>query len=142
MIDDSALRDAAPILDERLRMARFQTLVHGDAKEANFCFSQDSVAAVDFQYVGGGSGMKDVAYLLSGTCVDESSHLNLYFAHLRRALATSAGTVEADALEAEWRALYPIAAADFYRFLAGWAKRHWEREGHGQRIVREVISRL
>jgi aminoglycoside phosphotransferase (APT) family kinase protein len=62
------LRDAASSIDARLSAARFSTLVHGDAKPANFCFSRDgrSVAAVDFQYVGGGCGMKDVAYLLTG----------------------------------------------------------------------------
>jgi aminoglycoside phosphotransferase (APT) family kinase protein len=49
--DDDDLREAAPILDKRLREATFQTLVHGDAKPANFCFARRSgapVAAVDF----------------------------------------------------------------------------------------------
>ena len=64
----------APELDRRLRAARFQTLVHGDAKPANFCFDarRGAVAAVDFQYVGGGCGMKDVAYLLSGEREDKA----------------------------------------------------------------------
>ena len=47
--------------------------MHGDAKLANFLFTSDhsQVAGVDFQYVGGGCGMKDVAYLLS--CLDEDA---------------------------------------------------------------------
>ena len=51
---------------------KFKTIVHGDAKLANFCFSHDlsNVAAVDFQYVGGGCGMKDVAYFL-GSCLND-----------------------------------------------------------------------
>ncbi len=117
-ITDRALRDQAPSLDRALSSARFQTLVHGDAKPANFCFSSDGarVAAVDFQYVGGGSGMKDLAYLLHGASrVDRS--IDLYFSALRASLADG---VDADELEAEWRALYPIATADFERFLAGW----------------------
>ena len=64
-LDDLRLKEAAPVIDQRLSAARFQTLVHGDAKLANFCFSEedDGVAAVDFQYVGGGCGMKDVCLL-------------------------------------------------------------------------------
>jgi len=65
----------------------FQTLVHGDAKLANFCFPASSgpVAAVDFQYVGRGCGMKDVAYLISSCLSDaeckrqQESLLNAYF---------------------------------------------------------------
>ncbi len=116
-IRDPALRAAAPALDRALREARFQTLVHGDAKPANFCFAPRGrgVAAVDFQYVGGGCGMKDVAYLLHGEPGARS--LDGYFATLRSALAPG---VDGAALEREWRALYPSACADFERFLAGW----------------------
>lgn len=66
VIEDPKLRDAAVSLDKTLRDARFRTLVHGDAKPANFCFGTriETVAAVDFQYAGGGCGMRDVAYLL------------------------------------------------------------------------------
>lgn len=120
-IDDAALREAAPLLDRKLRACTFSTLVHGDAKPANFCFAPGAraVAAVDFQYVGGGCGMKDVAYLLSGSSESvEQRSLDTYFAHLRSALVG----VDGAALEAEWRALYPLACADYYRFLAGWAK--------------------
>lgn len=123
-IGDARLREAAPALDRRLRRARFRTLVHGDAKPANFCFGAEGVAAVDFQYVGGGCGMKDVAYLLFGRRgwgagdAGARAHLEHYFAELRAALDPA---VDADALEAEWRALYPVARADFHRFLAGWS---------------------
>lgn len=141
-MDNEALRRAAPTLDARLRECRFQTLVHGDAKLANFCFGDDAVAAVDFQYVGGGCGMSDVAYFLSSCSdddFDEAPLLTQYFAHLRAALPPE---VDAVALEREWRALYPIAAADFYRFLAGWAEGAWRHDPHGQRIVREVLRAL
>ena len=54
---------------DRLKSSTFKTLVHGDAKLANFCFGSEEsgVAAVDFQYVGGGCGMKDLAYFV-GSC--------------------------------------------------------------------------
>ena len=64
-----SLRDAAPSLDQRLRQCRYQTIIHGDAKAANFCRHQsaDQVAAVDFQYVGRGCGIIDVMYAISST---------------------------------------------------------------------------
>ncbi|MDB4992993.1 MAG: Choline kinase, partial [Myxococcaceae bacterium] len=103
-LDDPGLREAAPVLDRMLRQAAFQTIVHGDAKLANFCFSHDghAVAAVDFQYVGGGCGMKDVAYFLSSCSDDgfdphEARHLDRYFELLRGALATRSERVDADA---------------------------------------------
>jgi hypothetical protein len=122
---DGELRAAAPVLDRQLRSATFQTLVHGDAKLANFCFAPGgrAVAAVDFQYVGGGPGMKDVAYLLSGessSAAVEQRHLDTYFKRLREEVARHQPSLDAVALESEWRALYPIALADFQRFLAGW----------------------
>jgi hypothetical protein len=146
-MDDDELRRAAPILDERLRHARFQTIVHGDAKLANFCFpeGEGGVAAVDFQYVGGGPGVKDVAYLLSGHFEDDALErraLDVYFAELRRALTARGREEDVDTLEAEWRALYPIACADFYRFLAGWAKEHFRSDPHARAVVRRVLATL
>lgn len=49
--------------------SQYGTLIHGDYKAANLFFpndpeSADSVAAVDFQFTGGGLGVEDVAYLL------------------------------------------------------------------------------
>ncbi len=121
-IHDATLRRLADELDRRLRAARFQTLVHGDAKPDNFCFTSDGrrVAAVDFQYVGGGVGVSDVAYLLHGSGrAAQASALDHYFARLRTGLPSS---FERDALEEEWRALYSIASRDFERFLAGWRR--------------------
>ncbi len=149
-VGDPRLRAAAPILDARLNACEFQTLVHGDAKVANFCFAEDrpAVAAVDFQYVGGGCGIKDVAYFLSSCMSDVECeqqaprHLDTYFAALRRALAELQQPVDAAALEAEWRALYPIAWADFYRFLAGWSPDHWKIHGYSDRLTREVLDQL
>lgn len=107
---DQTLRRRAPELDRALREAKWQTFVHGDAKPDNFGWSRDGsrVAAVDFQYVGGGPGVRDVAYLLHG---EDESLLDFYFAHL--------ANVE---VEREWRALYPIARDDFRRFLDGWRR--------------------
>ena len=138
-MDPGPLRDAAAAVDARLNGARFQTLVHGDAKPANFCFSRDgaSVAAVDFQYVGGGCGVKDVAYLLTGEDGGTVKHgLDIYFRALRHALGSGG---DGEAVEAEWRALYPWAWADFHRFLAGWAPQ-WRFTPFEQRLTRQVLA--
>lgn len=149
-IEDGALRDAAPILDGLLARARHKTFVHGDAKVANFCFAPGGrgVAAVDFQYVGGGVGVKDVAYFL-GSCsrrgaeIAEERYLDAYFGHLASELGRRENlTFDASEIEREWRALYPIAIADFGRFVAGWAPSEWEHDEHGQRITRRVLATL
>lgn len=153
-MDLGELRDAAGAIDARLRGARFQTLVHGDAKVANFCFPERSdlgrlrVAAVDFQYVGGGCGMKDVAYFL-GSCLTErqlarrlDALLDGYFGHLRAALRGSDEVAIGDHVEAEWRDLYKFAVADFERFLAGWAPGHHKRTGQSARLTSEALAAL
>jgi len=148
--EDEKLRDAAPVIDSMLGNAHYKTLVHGDAKLANFCFSADSgsVAAVDFQYVGGGCGMKDVAYFL-GSCLDDKEHeqfeahlLDDYFAALKSALTDRQSDVDQDALEKEWRELFPVAQTDFYRFLAGWMPTHWKINDYNKQVARELVARL
>jgi len=148
--DHAALRDAAPAIDAMLSGARFQTLVHGDAKLANFCFSQNGrrVAAVDFQYVGGGCGMKDVAYFL-GSCLNDREHgsheamlLDHYFAVLSGSLAGRGRDIDTAALECEWRALMPVAQADFYRFLVGWMPTHWKINDYNKRVALQVAQSL
>ena len=150
-MSDTALQEAAPRIDKLLSDCPYQTLVHGDAKVANFCFSSDGrrVAAVDFQYVGGGCGMKDVAYLL-GSGLDEQACerwqcelLDHYFNALKDALMRK-GRVEIafDDLETCWRALYGVAWADFHRFLQGWAPTHTKINGYSERLVADVLRQL
>jgi Ser/Thr protein kinase RdoA (MazF antagonist) len=148
--EDPALWEAADAIDAKLKESPFQTLVHGDAKLANFCFSPDgvAVAAVDFQYVGRGCGMKDVAYFI-GSCLGEedcerqaSALLDLYFEALRAALAERGATVDADALEADWRALYPVAWTDFHRFLKGWSPEHWKIHDYSERLAKDVLAQI
>ena len=144
VLDDTALKKAAKAIDKKLNNCNFKTFVHGDAKLANFCFSKDGqVAGVDFQYVGGGCGMKDVAYFI-GSCLNESDceHLELkiletYFNHLHNALGETN-----EALENEWRPLYRVAWADFHRFLKGWSPGHWKINSYSERITAEVIKKL
>lgn len=133
------IRALAPRIDAKLQACVHKTLVHGDAKLANFCFGRDLVAAVDFQYVGGGCGMKDVAYLVSGEPSEERA-VDTYFGLLRRELAARA--IDPAPVESEWRALYPFACADFSRFLAGWAPEHFARDRHAQDVLKTVARQL
>ncbi|VGO22294.1 phosphotransferase [Pontiella sulfatireligans] len=148
-LDDPALKATAGAIDQKLSDSPFQTFVHGDAKLANFCFSSDArVAAVDFQYVGGGCGMKDVAYFLgSCLCEDECERqeqklLDYYFQSLETALKENGKAVDFPALEADWRALYPVAWTDFFRFLQGWSPGHWKIHRYSERLVRKVLEQI
>lgn len=150
VLTDIALKYAAVTIDNKLRNCPHQTFVHGDAKLANFCFSEDGkqVAAVDFQYIGGGCGIKDVAYFI-GSCLDEeqceqmeSSLLDIYFRELTKKLKQKHKIIDASAVEREWRDLYPVAWTDFHRFLKGWSPGHWKINSYSERLAREVLIQL
>lgn len=147
------LHGLAPALDRRLREAEFRTLVHGDPKLENFCATPSrtpSLAAFDFQYVGGGAGVRDVAYFIGSALPPRSverelpSLLDHYFAALGRELAVRArATGEAfdgAALEAEWRELVPIAWLDFYRFTLGWSPAWARSDVYAERLLEQGES--
>ncbi len=147
---EGPIKQAAYALDAKLNNAVHQTLVHGDAKVANFCFANNdsSVAAVDFQYVGRGCGIKDVVYLL-GSCLSgadigthESYLLDAYFGHLRDALSSTLNADKTTEIEAEWRSLYSIAWTDFYRFLLGWNPGHWKIDQYTKRQSTLALNSL
>ena len=145
---DGELKAAASALDHRLNTSSFQTLVHGDAKLANFCFHQDlnDLAAVDFQYVGKGVGMKDIAYFL-GSCFCDAdlsryadSLLDEYFLTLKKALQHYGTELPFQQLELQWRELYPLAWADFSRFLQGWSPGHYKLNDYMDKQTRIALS--
>jgi len=150
VLKDPALKAAAEAIDRKLSETRFLTFVHGDAKIENFCFTRNSqgVAAVDFQYVGGGCGMKDVAYFVSSCMGEDEAEqreqevLDLYFRRLAAALQERKRPVDFAELERNWRALYPVAWTDFYRFLQGWSPGHWKIHRYSERLAREVLASL
>jgi len=148
------LKNAASRLDAKLNGCRYRTFVHGDAKVDNFCFprrghvSALGVAAVDFQYVGGGCGMKDLAYFFDsvwdgGQCnAYADGALDDYFWELRCALEDRRSAVDVSSVEASWRALYPAAWADFYRFLEGWAPGHYGIHAYAERMIEAALGSL
>lgn len=149
-LKDRDLKKYAREIEDLLTNAKYQTIVHGDAKLANFCFSDDGndCAMVDFQYVGGGPGIKDVAYFI-GSCLYEDdcekyekTLLNSYFNSLKEAAVNQGKSKNIDELESEWRKLYPVAWCDFHRFLKGWSPGHWKINSYSERLSREVIKEL
>ncbi|TWU00873.1 oxidoreductase family protein [Stieleria varia] len=150
VMENGDLKRAAGRIDQVLSDARFQTLVHGDAKVANFCFSlsQREVAAVDFQYVGGGCGMKDVAYFL-GSCLSEAvlqdrcdDLLDDYFEMLRESLVRSGKSSIWTPLHQEWSDLFSIGWADFHRFLMGWCPSHAKLTGFSSAMVNQALKAI
>jgi len=142
------LKQHAYKIDRRLSQCRFPTILHGDAKIANFCVAPDgqSVAAVDFQYVGGGCAMKDVIYFL-GSALSErelEAHaealLNHYLTKCHAHWPLSED--QWSEFELECRTLYPFAWADFQRFLVGWFPQHTKLHGYSQRMTQHAMNQL
>ncbi|EGQ8703877.1 phosphotransferase [Vibrio parahaemolyticus] len=149
-LQDTELKKAAQLIDQTLSQAKFKTLVHGDAKFANFCFEQDelSVAAVDFQYVGHGCAMKDVALFMSSAVKPERCAemevwvLDTYFAQLQLALMVYQPNLDPDEVEREWRPLFAVAWADFQRFVKGWSPDHWKINPYTEALTYRALAYL
>jgi len=149
-LDTGQLKSMASLIDLTLSKGHYTTIVHGDAKIANFCFSEssDNVAALDFQYVGGGCGMKDVMLLLSSCLTSEEcelhapQYLSYYFSQLDIALSEKLTSDDFKALEREWRAMYAITWADFVRFLSGWSPGHWKIHKYSEHQTQLAINYL
>ena len=133
----SDIKQAATKLNNALKQCDYQTLIHGDAKLANFAAnSQGHILGYDFQYVGAGVGVVDVMYFMT-SCLDDSelhkhaqTYLGYYFSQFKNALSHYQPAVNADDVIAQWAHLWPVAWADFYRFLLGWSPEHKKINGY------------
>jgi hypothetical protein len=148
-IENQELKSKARLIDDLLNNCQYQTIVHGDAKLANFCFSEngEQLAAVDFQYIGGGCGMKDVAYFL-GSCLSssecelyEKELLDFYFSELQISIERTRIEIDMNDLIKEWRQMYPVACTDFTRFLLGWMPSHQKVNKYNLDLMNAVLSR-
>ena len=141
-------KDYARTFDQALQSARFQTLLHGDAKTPNFCWSRDHrAAAVDFQYTGRGCGIRDVALFLDrslsrdGRGEAESQWLNRYFTFLGEALEKEGRAELWGPVSQEWRPLFSVAWSDYVRFALGWAE-HVQIDSYSQRQLERALELL
>ncbi|MCH9813985.1 MAG: ecdysteroid 22-kinase family protein [Epsilonproteobacteria bacterium] len=150
VLEEGELKNFAQRIDTTLKKAKYQTIVHGDAKLANFCFNDDAnrCAAVDFQYVGHGCGMKDVAYFMSSAIepkqceVMQTWILDTYFIQLKEALAHYQPHIESEEVEQEWRVLFAVAWADFQRFIKGWSPDHYKINTYTESLTTKALKYL
>ncbi len=141
-------KKAAQKIDQKLTRAKFQTLIHGDAKLANFLRNISDIAGVDFQYIGTGAGIIDLMYFLSSIndknlAKNEKKYLNIYFDSLEKSLKL----IQPDflnfyELKAEWQTLYNYAWADFYRFLIGWNPHHYKVNDFTSNKYHKIFNKI
>lgn len=140
---EGRLRLAARAIDARLKAEPMQTVIHGDAKDANMLFSaapdgSPTVTMYDFQYIGKAPPTKDLAYAL--TCASnvpgaEEKMLRHYHAELSAALASQGDSPPTlDAL----RAPLALSYADLGRWMSGWG--WWGNDISGK--IKAVLDQL
>lgn len=145
-MEDVQLKEKAAWIDQKLNQCKYKTIVHGDAKQANFAYKEDQIAAFDFQYVGGGCGIKDVIYFISSCLtedemeIQEESFLSVYFSELGKELSKNYTLDIITEMEKEWRELYSFAWADFARFINGWNPGHNKMNSYVQKQIDYVLS--
>ncbi|CAD6893463.1 unnamed protein product [Tilletia controversa] len=141
-----------------------QTLIHGDVKSANLAFSDDGrcAAAYDFQFVGRGVGVTDLAKFLttsiSSSAMDsqgERTLLRYYHDHFISAVQAEPAPLWAQAddtgfLPESRRAAsaysfddflihWDLAILSWQRFQAGWGA--WGNVQWTQRRAKEILER-
>jgi len=150
VLDDIELKSFAKTIDKELKNTKYQTFIHGDAKLANFCFNKEGslCAAVDFQYVGHGCGMKDVAYFMSSAVDPKDCQmmqkwiLDTYFDTLKDALNYYQPNINSSEIESQWRSMFIVAWADFQRFIKGWSPNHYKINSYSESITKDALNYL
>lgn len=149
-LEDEELKKCAKDIDKKLKSTKYQTIVHGDAKLANFCFNDKgtSCSAVDFQYVGHGCGMKDIAYFMSSAvepedCEDLEEWIkDIYFDELHKAIELYHPDIDPEDVEEEWRLLFCLSWADFQRFIKAWSPEHFKINSYSNSVTNRALRYL
>ncbi|MBQ4875857.1 phosphotransferase [Pseudoalteromonas luteoviolacea] len=127
---NSALKESAHKIDKTLKRIRYHTLIHGDAKLANFAFDDNRVIGYDFQHVGLGNGLSDVMLLFTTVLnnaqleTECNDLLAYYFSRLQQALVHKCSAISFCDLQQQWQESWCFIWADFHRFLQGWRPEH------------------
>lgn len=149
-MSNSHLKKYANKIDQVLDSAKFKTIIHGDAKLANFCFSNnsDKVAAVDFQYVGFGTPAKDLVYFLGSVLDDEGlenyfdNYKANYYIELEKSISKNELELNFLDIRNDIERMWELAVADFERFLLGWMPNHRKLTSFSKKITDQVLERI
>lgn len=154
----SELRGVADRVDAVLKGQRadgsettcHQTLVHGDFKSANLLWNADGrCCAYDFQYVGKGLGVRDMAkFVVSAVDIDvleedqgEQQLLQHYHTELLKQLRSNGKAEAAQRYSYEVMvAQFELCLVDYVRFMAGWG--FWGNVEWASERTREIIKRI
>lgn len=121
-------RSKAEEIHKIITNTRFRTVIHGDAKAANFFFYPGQgdvpleIGGYDFQYCGMATPLRDVAYLIccsiQGCLVHEYEEdlLSHYYTELTSSLCPE--HAEEYPME-EFREMYNLCIVDLARFMSG-----------------------
>jgi hypothetical protein len=141
------------LLTKQSAGSQYGTLIHGDYKAANLFFSSnqadddangaDAVAAVDFQFCGGGMGVEDVAYLLypdaRGNHFDyEEELLELYHEELILQLITHQKGGPSTMPFQVFRRYYDLARLDMTRYWL--SKNRWAASTAGEARLVSILE--
>lgn len=149
-LEDKELKKYAKQIDDELKNCKYQTIVHGDAKLANFCFNEygTSCAAVDFQYVGHGCGMKDLILFMSSAvepkdCAKMEKWItDTYFEIFNKSVKYYHPKINSKEIEFEWRPLFYVAWADFQRFIKAWSPNHHKINSYTEELTLKALLYL
>jgi hypothetical protein len=142
----SDIKFNATKLEDILVNQTFKTLIHGDAKLANFAINGHSVIGYDFQYVGKGVGLQDIMLLFTSVFDSEQLYLYekpllaFYFSELNSALENKFEQDMRSEIEHQWRRIWPVIWSDFYRFLLGWNPNHVKINHYMREQASRVLS--
>lgn len=149
------VKDVAKYVDKRLKgydangcfSPRHRTLVHGDFKSENLAFNSTNAecSAYDFQYCGGGYGVRDISYLFVSSVEQEviETHeqelLQYYYKHLLeflRVLGKPSSSYTFSVLLEH----YELSLVDFLRFMAGWG--YWGNSTWAKSRAKHILSKF
>lgn len=131
---EGRLKRAARAIDERLKRDPMQTVIHGDLKDANMLFSNNSVGIYDFQYCGKAPPTVDLAYFFCVAVGDaDDAYLEFYHSQLSSLLV-----LDSPPTLAQLKDSLAIAFCDFQRFMSGWGNWGSDISHH----VIKVLNRL
>ena len=130
---EGRLRLAARSIDRRLKASPFQTVVHGDLKDANIMFATDGTPQIyDFQYAGKGACGRDLAYFLTcgSDCATSMPEIVGLLEHYRKELTRLLTTAAAEGAAGssgpppptadQLMDLVLLSIADLGRWMSGW----------------------